>query len=102
MERQTNETNKPIGVLGAVAAVVVASAPRHLAAQEAATQAAAETTIPGGSLVVASYIVLWVGLLAFVGYLGWRQRRLYEELDGLEERLDAVFDDEFEDETRET
>lgn len=58
-----------------------------------ANKAAAETTIPGGTLLIISYGVLWVGLLAFIGYLGWRQRQLYDELDDLERRLEETVDD---------
>ena len=58
-----------------------------------ANKAAAETTIPGGTLLIISYGVLWVGLLAFIGYLGWRQRQLYDELDDLERRLEETVDE---------
>jgi hypothetical protein len=58
-----------------------------------ANKAAAETTIPGGTLVILSYGILWVGLLAFIGYLGWRQTKLYDELDELERRLEETVDE---------
>jgi CcmD family protein len=43
--------------------------------------------------LIISYGVLWVGLLAFIGYLGWRQRQLYDELDDLERRLEEIVDE---------
>lgn len=81
------------GFGAALAAWIVVWLPGVAAAQEEvveATKAAQETSIPGGQLAVISYIVLWGGLLAFVGYLGWRQRKLYAEMDELEGRLDEA------------
>ena len=53
-----------------------------------------ETTIPGGWLVVITYLLLW---LMFGGYLVWvilRQRRLRREIDALERRIDEVLVDD--------
>jgi CcmD family protein len=38
--------------------------------------------------VIAAYIVLWVGIMAYVGWLAWRQRQLDSELQDLEDRID--------------
>lgn len=55
-----------------------------------ASVAAQETTIHGGTLVMATYIVLW---LLFGGYLFAimrRQRTLQREIEHLDGRLDEV------------
>lgn len=52
--------------------------------------AAQETSIPGGVLVLVTYLVLW-GL--FGGYLFMimrRQRALQRDLEGLDDRIDEV------------
>lgn len=57
---------------------------------EPLTEAAKEDTIHGGWLVLASYIVLWLLVLAYVVHLGLRQRRLSAEIDDLESRIDET------------
>jgi hypothetical protein len=74
-------------------AMLAVTAIPSVAWAQPANKAAAETTIPGGTLVILSYGILWVGLLAFIGYLGWRQTKLYDELDALERRLEETVDD---------
>ena len=52
--------------------------------------AASETTIPGGTLVMITYVALW---LIFGGVLFgaiWRQRKLQRDLDQLEGRIDRL------------
>ena len=73
------------GGLAGMAAVVF---PAVASAQEQLSEAARETSIPGGQLVIVSYIVLWVALLAYVGYLARQQQSLDREIDELEERIE--------------
>ena len=69
------------------------SVPSVATAQQELSKAAQETTIPGGQLMIVSYIVLWLGLLGYVGYLGLRQRELDDEIDELEARIDETLGD---------
>jgi CcmD family protein len=70
-------------------ALAVTTWPALLRAQQPGnSEAAAEETIHGGWLVIAAYIVLWVGIMAYVGWLAWRQRQLDSELQDLEDRID--------------
>ncbi|MFB6265232.1 MAG: CcmD family protein [Bradymonadaceae bacterium] len=61
--------------------------------------AAGETTIPGGWLALVSYLALWIGVGAYLLYLGRRYTALADRLEALESRIDAVFDDDTEDRT---
>lgn len=71
------------------AALAVTTWPAALWAQQPGeSEAAAEETIHGGWLVIAAYIALWVGVMAYVGWLAWRQRQLDGELQDLEDRID--------------
>lgn len=74
-----------VGVFGLAATLSPATA---FAQATGENPAAAETTIHGGWLVIAAYIVLWIGLMGYVGWLAWRQSQLDEEIDELERRLD--------------
>ncbi len=56
----------------------------------AQNKAAEETTIPGGTLVVASYLALWVMILVYLAVLSARQKRLDDQIDELEKRLDTL------------
>jgi hypothetical protein len=77
------------GALALVVGVVVL-VPASAWAQ--ASEAAGETTIPGGTLAVVSYMAFWVMLMGFAGYLGWRQKRLSGELETLEHRFDQLLE----------
>lgn len=52
-----------------------------------------ETTIPGGTLALVAYIVLWVLIFGFVIMTMRRQRAIDGDLAELERRMDEVFDD---------
>ena len=52
--------------------------------------AAAETTIHGGTLVIAAYLILWVMFGGILLLVLRRQKVLQRELDGLESRIDEV------------
>jgi len=70
-------------------ALAVTTWPAELLAQQPGeSEAAAEETIHGGWLVIAAYIALWLGVMAYVGWLAWRQRQLDDELRDLEDRID--------------
>lgn len=61
------------------------------------SKASQERTIPGGTLAVISYILLWLMTMAFIGVTARRQSQLGDELEALERRMDRVVGD-FEDE----
>ena len=50
-----------------------------------------EVTIPGGTLVIVGYLVLWGMLGGFLFFVLLRQRRLQDEVDELERRIDESF-----------
>lgn len=52
-----------------------------------------ETSIPGGTLALVAYIVLWVLIFGFIIITMRRQRAIDGELAELERRMDEVFDD---------
>lgn len=56
----------------------------------AQNKAAQETTITGGTLVVVAYLALWAMLLVYLAVLSARQKRLDDEIDELEKRLDTI------------
>lgn len=55
-----------------------------------APPAARETSIHGGWLVIATYLLFWGAIAAFIVYLGARQRRLAGKIDSLETRIDET------------
>lgn len=57
------------------------------------SEAAREETLPGGTLAIISYMVLWGMIMLFAVYLGWRQRELNTEIEHLEGRLDDAFEE---------
>lgn len=59
----------------------------------AESKASQERTIPGGTLAVISYILLWLMTMAFIGLTARRQSQLAEELEQLEQRMDRVVGD---------
>jgi hypothetical protein len=62
-----------------------------LLAQAAPTSLAEqETSVPGGSLLLISYIGLWLLILGFVILLLRQQRATESDLDELERRLDEL------------
>ena len=52
--------------------------------------AASETTIPGGTLVMVAYMVLWLMFGGYLFFIMRRQSKLQDELEGLERRIDNV------------
>lgn len=78
---------KMILSLGLTALVLLTGGSQAAAQTSLASQ---ETSIPGGVLVLVTYLVLW-GL--FGGYLFMimrRQRALQRDLEGLDDRIDEV------------
>lgn len=78
--------------LAALVAAVVAWPAAAVAQQPGNSEAAAETSVHGGWLVIAAYAILWLGLMAYVAWLAHQQGRLDEEIDELEQRLDEELD----------
>ena len=52
--------------------------------------AAAETTVPGGTLMLAAYLVLWVMIVAFLVVLSRRQSGIDADLVVLRKRMDEL------------
>jgi len=75
------------------AAIMLADGRVDLAVDRGRFKLEADTTIPGGTLMITSYAVLLILLFGFVGLLAWRERRLADELDALESRIAAGIDD---------
>lgn len=76
--------------LGKIAGLVlVLSWPSLAMAQD--TLAGQETTIPGGTLVMISYLVLWAMIGGYVFFIARRQRKLQREIQGLDARIDDAF-----------
>lgn len=55
------------------------------------TLASQETTIPGGTLVMVAYLVLWVLLGGYAFLIARRQAKLQREIKGLDARIDEAF-----------
>jgi hypothetical protein len=68
-------------------AIHIAGSQLDVAVQQGRFKVENETTIPGGNLMIISYAVLWILLLAFTGVLAVRERRLAAELEALESEL---------------
>jgi hypothetical protein len=73
----------PLSVAFLLALPQVASAQPSAAAQE--------TTVAGGVLVLAAYLVLWVCFAAYLFVVFRKQRAVSEELRALQERIDESF-----------
>jgi len=54
--------------------------------------AARETTVPGGTLMLAAYISLWALILGYVAVLSRRQSALDDDVALLKRRIDDLFD----------
>jgi hypothetical protein len=65
-----------------------ASVPFAASAQQSV--ASQETSIPGGTLMVIAYVVFTTMMLGYLALLSWRQRRLDEDIEELEKRLDEL------------
>lgn len=52
--------------------------------------AAQETTVPGGVLLIAAYIALWLLFFAYLAFIMRRQQALNKDLENLERRMDEV------------
>lgn len=59
-------------------------------ASETRPPAAQETSIHGGKLVIAAYLLLWISIVIYIVYLGTRQKRLARQIEGLESRIDET------------
>jgi len=56
--------------------------------------AATETTVPGGSLLLASYIGFFALLLGYLGVLSRRQSLMEDDLETLQRRIDSLVESE--------
>ncbi len=61
--------------------------PLNVWAQNTAAQ---ETTVPGGTLMLASYIALWLLIVAFLVVLSRRQSQVDNDLETLQKRIDDL------------
>ncbi len=61
---------------------------------QAATRSLAgqETSLPGGTLALIAYFVLWVLIFGLIVVTMRRQRKVDREIDELERRMDEVFE----------
>ena len=87
--KKSNEKDKRRSLVAGCSAALVLLWISPATAQTA-SRAAEETTIPGGALVLISYIVLWLMFGGALLFALLRQRKLQREIDGLEERIDAL------------
>lgn len=76
-----------LGSLGIAMSSLLWSAP---AIAQEGSLSAAESTIPGGTLMVLAYMLLWVMFGGYLFFIMRRQRKLQDELEGLEHRIDEV------------
>lgn len=60
-------------------------------APAATSVAERERTVPGGALLIVSYMVLWLLLFGFMALVWTRQRQAQQELQDLERRMDERF-----------
>lgn len=67
------------------------SLPFNVSAQNIA---ATETSVPGGSLLLASYIGFFALLLGYLGVLSRRQSMMEDDLESLQRRMDSLIDSE--------
>ena len=56
----------------------------------AQSTAAQETTVPGGTLVLAAYFCFVALMMGYLAVLNWRQRKLDQDIVALEKRLDEL------------
>ena len=49
-----------------------------------------EITIPGGTAVIIAYVILWIIFGAVLVAVGYRQSRLQDEIDRLEDKIDGM------------
>ncbi|WP_230470397.1 CcmD family protein [Lujinxingia vulgaris] len=77
---------------GALVAFLVAmgASVRASAQGTGASLASQDTSVPGGTLLMICYIVLWVMIGGYVFFVMRRQKALAEDLERLESRLDEV------------
>ncbi len=51
-----------------------------------------ETVVPGGTLMVIGYLILWLMVAGFLAAVLIRQRAMQRDVDDLEERIDGLVD----------
>ncbi len=49
-----------------------------------------DVQVPGGALMLVSYLVLWALLLGYLAYLARRQSSIEDDLDTLRKRMDDM------------
>jgi hypothetical protein len=54
--------------------------------------AARETSIHGGWLVIATYLLLWLAVMVYIVHLANRQKALTREIEAIETRIDQILD----------
>ncbi len=86
LEKIKHLARPKVAALGAALWIILCAVP----AMAQGGAAASETTVPGGVLVMITYVVLWVFFGGVLFAAIWRQRKLQRELDGLEDRIDRL------------
>lgn len=71
-------------------AAVVGASPLASAQGAQTSLASQDTSVPGGTLLMICYIILWVMIGGYVFFVMRRQKALAEDLERLEGRLDEV------------
>ena len=71
-------------------AFVITMMPHLVWAQD--SLASQEKSIPGGTLALAAYLVLWFMLLAYFVVLTTRLRKMRQDVKTLEKRVDELFE----------
>ena len=51
-----------------------------------------ETVVPGGTLMIIGYLILWLMVAGFLAAVLIRQRTMKRDVDDLEERIDGLVD----------
>lgn len=77
----------------AAIAVAVSMQAVHQAQRNAVKQVRLHASIPGGTLALVAYFVLWLSIFGLVFFTMRRQRGLNDELAELGRRMDVVFED---------
>lgn len=82
-----------VGLVGMslLSTTAFAQEPAAQAASETLSQAARETSVPGGLLMLVAYLALWLMIFGYLAMIMRRQSALSRDLTALERRMDDAF-----------